>query len=1002
MAGPGVGLHGVVVPCVHAHGPRAVRVGAVDDHLELCAALLGQEEGGFQGEFLDPAVPHLVPGPERQLDERGSGQQCRTQHHVVGEPGVRGERHPAGQQHALAVGQGDDGTEQGVIGRPETGPGEVTRGGPRLQPVVLALEGVRGQVDASGAASGEDGGPVDGDAVDVEPGQGGGDGHLLGVPVGTQDGDDGGIGVFEDRLGHGGQDTARTDLQEGAHPFPGEGGDRVGETDGLADVAHPVVDGAELLPRHRSAGERRDDRNGRGFEGNTLGYLAEAVEHRVHQRGVEGVRDGEPLRPAAVRREPVDDRRHRIRSARNHHRRGPVDRRDPRAVLEPGQQVPYLLLRGLHGDHHARGRQLLHQPAARRHQGRRVFEREHARHMGGRELAHRVTREQVRPDAPGLHQPEQRHLDREQGGLRVTGLVQQLGIIPEHHVLDRPFEVRCQRGADVVEGLREHREGRVQFTPHARPLAPLSREQEGHRLPGCDDPRHQAAAPGTGRGGVLREPFQCAAQVLTVRCDDRRAVVQGRPGRRRRQAQVGQGLVGVLLRVAQQPCGLAAQGGLVLRGEQYGRRACRVLRRGALSVGRPGLRPRGLLDDDVGVGAAEAERGDRRAPGPVAVFRPLHGLGQEADGRGRPVDVRGRRVHVEGPGQDAVPHRLDHLDDPAHPGRRLGVPDVRLERPQPQRPLGRTPPPVRRQQRLRLDRITQPRPRAVCLHRVDFGGGQAGVRECPADHALLRGAVRGGEAVRGAVLVHGAAADHREHRVPVAAGVGQPLHQQHAQPFAPAGAVGGGREGLAAAVGGQSALAAEVDEGGRGEHGGDAARERQVAFAPPERLHGEVQGDEGGGAGGVDGHGRPFQAEGVRHPSGDDARRAARADVAVDVLHGLLEHRCVVVVHHAREHAGAAALEGGGVDSRPLERLPAGFQQDALLGVHGECLARGYLEEARVEEVDPVEESAFPDVAGAAGVRVGVVEGFEVPAAVGGEFRDGVAAVRQELPQALG
>ena len=58
------------------------------------------------------------------------------------------------------------------------------------------------------------------------------------------------------------------------------------------------------------------------------------------------------------------------------------------------------------------------------------------------------------------------------------------------------------------------------------------------------------------------------------------------------------------------------------------------------------------------------------------------------------------------------------------------------------------------------------------------GGLEAGVGERLADHPLLGGAVGGGQAVGGAVLVDGRAPDHGEHRVAVALRVGEPLEQQ--------------------------------------------------------------------------------------------------------------------------------------------------------------------------------------------------------------------------------
>ena len=83
----------------------------------------------------------------------------------------------------------------------------------------------------------------------------------------------------------------------------------------------------------------------------------------------------------------------------------------------------------------------------------------------------------------------------------------------------------------------------------------------------------------------------------------------------------------------------------------------------------------GLFEDEVGVGAADAEGGDGGAAG-VAAFGPGGGLGEQADGAGVPVGVGGGLVDVQGLGQGGVGDGLDHFDDAGDPGGGLGVADV--------------------------------------------------------------------------------------------------------------------------------------------------------------------------------------------------------------------------------------------------------------------------------------------------------------------------------------
>ena len=66
----------------------------------------------------------------------------------------------------------------------------------------------------------------------------------------------------------------------------------------------------------------------------------------------------------------------------------------------------------------------------------------------------------------------------------------------------------------------------------------------------------------------------------------------------------------------------------------------------------------------------------------------------------------------------------------------------------------------------------------------------------------------------------------------------------------------------------------------------------------------------------------------------------------------------VLAVGDSKVNAAAAALETGGVHARILKRLPTGFQQQSLLRIHGPRLNGENVEEPRVEQIQPVNETA--------------------------------------------
>ncbi len=444
--------------------------------------------------------------------------------------------------------------------------------------------------------------------------------------------------------------------------------------------------------------------------------------------------------------------------------------------------------------------------------------------------------------------------------------------------------------------------------------------------------------------------------------------------------------------------GLGAQG---LLGPARQRERQRVVRGsvGAVPLLPRLVRRRGFLQDHVGVGTADAERRHTGPARAVGGLGPLAGLGQQLHRSGRPVDVRGRLVDVQGLRQHAVPHRLDHLDDAAHAGGSLRVADVRLQRAEKQRV--RAVLAVGGEEGLGLDGVAQAGAGAVGFDGVDVGGGESGVGQGLADDAFLGGAVGGGEAVGGAVLVDGAAADDGEYRVAVAPGLRQALHQQDADPFGPAGAIRRRGERLAAAVRGQSPLAAELDEDLRGRHQSHPAGQCEVALATPQGGGGQMQGDQGRGASRVHRERRALQPEGVRDPAGGHAAGAARAEVPLDLLRDGAEPARVVVEHDTGEHAGPGGPDGLRPDPGAFERLPGGLQQQPLLRVHRQRLTRADPEELGVEVGAVVEEAALADVGGARGVLVVREQRAGVPAPVVREGADGVAALGDQPPQAL-
>src|SRR5690242_15663767 len=103
-----------------------------------------------------------------------------------------------------------------------------------------------------------------------------------------------------------------------------------------------------------------------------------------------------------------------------------------------------------------------------------------------------------------------------------------------------------------------------------------------------------------------------------------------------------------------------------------------------------------------------------------------------------------------------------------------------------------------------------------------------------------------------------------------------------------------------------------------------------------------------------------MQAEEIRDASRRDRvrRTGTRVRVGIGKADELTELRRVVVRRHAEEYRGAAAGEGRRRHAGVLEGLPRDLQQQAMLRIDARRFTRGHAEEAGVELVHVLEETA--------------------------------------------
>ncbi|CAM5236947.1 hypothetical protein SALBM311S_04722 [Streptomyces alboniger] len=982
-------LRAGVGPGVEGEGTAARLVGGPDGQLQLDAARVRDEQRRLHGEFLDQRTADLVPGPHGQLHEGGRGQQHEPRHGVVGQPRVRAQRQASREQVPVPFGQRHGRTEQRVTRVVETGGRDVACHGACLEPVVVVLEGVGGQVDRLRA--GEEGLPVQFGAVHVRFGERGHEavGAAFVAAQGAQRGGGRVAGVVDGRLHRDRQHRVRAHLQEQGVSLGQQSPRRLLEEDRVAEVAVPVAGVHRLVqPCPGQRGEHRDVGRYRCHRRQGLG---QPLLDGLHLYRVRGVVDRDGPRPDVIPLAVGDQLPQGVRLTADHHLRRTVHRGDIDTALPAADQLPNLPDRQRHRHHAALAGKRPDGLATQGHDPGGVLQGERTRHTRRGDLALTVTHHGRGPHTGRPPHLGQRHHHREQHRL---DHIHPIEVLTTQLLEQIPLDERRQRCGTLTHPLREHRTGVEELDRHPRPLRPLPRKHE-HRTHRILDgpPQHH----GAGDRLTLGQPLQPRQQLGVVRGEHHAPVREPRPPGPQRPGDVRKSGIGPYM--LPQPRRLPAQRLNRLAGHHERHHTGHHRPRRCLCLLR--LLGRRLLQDHMGVGPAHAERRHAGPAWPV-ILRPLTGLGQQFDSPGRPVDFRRRLVHVQGPRQHTLPHRHHHLDDTGDTGRGLRVPDVRLQRPQPQRTPLSPLLPIRRDERLRLDRVTQRRTSPVRLHHVHITRRQPRVRQSGPDHPALRRPVGSRQPIARPVLIDGRTPHHRQHPMPVPPRIGQPLQKQQPDTLTPPGAVRRRGERLAPPVHRQPPLTTELHERLRGGHDRDAAGQGQVALALPQRLRGQMQGDQGRRARRVHRHGRAVQAQDVREAAGHDAGGVAGEQVSLDALGCLADSFAVALVAGSDEHPGAGAAQCRGVDAGSFDGLPGRLQQQPLLRVHGERLARGDTEEGGVELARVVQETALAGVEGAGALRVGVVEAVDVPAAVLGEVADGVASLGDEAPQVLG
>ena len=358
-----------------------------------------------------------------------------------------------------------------------------------------------------------------------------------------------------------------------------------------------------------------------------------------------------------------------------------------------------------------------------------------------------------------------------------------------------------------------------------------------------------------------------------------------------------------------------------------------------------------VREDEVGIGATEAEAGDARDLA-AGVLGPLAGVGDNLEVLGVEVDVVVGLGEVDLARQLVGAHGGEHLDKTHDAGGGLGVADIRLRGAEQHGACGVAAVADDAAERGGLDGVTEDGAGAVGLDVVDGARVDAGVGVGATQDVDLGLGVRSGDAVGVAIRVHGGAANDAKDGVACGLGVGETLEHDEAGGIRAHDAIRVIRECVDIARGRDDAELAEAQRRVRSRKDIDAAGEGGIGSTRAQVAHSLVDGHQRGRARRVHVDGRAAQVQRVGHTVRDDGRGRTGERIGVHLRRVGGEQHAVVVVGGADVDAGGGAAQLVGGNAGILEGFPGQLEDDALLRVHVGGLERAQTKELRVEAGD--------------------------------------------------
>ncbi len=242
-----------------------------------------------------------------------------------------------------------------------------------------------------------------------------------------------------------------------------------------------------------------------------------------------------------------------------------------------------------------------------------------------------------------------------------------------------------------------------------------------------------------------------------------------------------------------------------------------------------------FLENHMRVRAARPKRKHTATARVLSIHNPTTLPIKQLHRPGRPVDVCRGLLAVQRPGQHAVLKGLHHLNHTGHTSRRLRMTNIGLDRAQIKRST-LTLLTIRRDDRLRLDRITQRRPSTMRLNHIDIQRRQTRARQSLSDNPFLRRPIRSRQPITRTILIHRRPTNKRKHTMTPLTRIRQPLQHNKTHTLRKTSPIRTRRKRLTTPIDSQTTLTRKEAKHARRRHYGNAPGQSEPALLSTQCL----------------------------------------------------------------------------------------------------------------------------------------------------------------------